>query len=376
MMACRVAPLSLLALLAACGAPAPQEAAQPQPAPIATPALPMAAGLSRQGIEAATFEAQASPPPASAAPSTPAAPAASPTAAIPQHPAGRDAAPATPAPSAPLIRAQILLDRSPFSPGAIDGLDGENLRQAVAAFEAAHDLTVDGQLDAEVFGRLATDSRPVLTDYVITPQDLAGPYIGTLPEDLEGKAKLPALGYATLKEALAERFHMTEALFDALNPGVDLTRAGQTVVVPAVATTPLAEVARIEVDKTSSRVTAFDRSGGIVAVYPATIGSSDRPAPTGNLRVMGVANAPDYTYDPSRVTYGDGKQKLVIAAGPNNPVGVVWIDLSRDTYGIHGTPDPELIGKTASNGCVRLTNWDALQLAAAVKPGVEVIFRS
>ncbi|MDX2335252.1 L,D-transpeptidase [Brevundimonas vesicularis] len=169
---------------------------------------------------------------------------------------------------------------------------------------------------------------------------------------------------------------MTEALFDALNPGVDLSRAGQTIVVPAVATPSLAEVVRIEVDKTSSRVTAFDRSGGVLAVYPATIGSSERPAPTGNLKVVGVAKAPDYTYDPSRLSYGDGKQKLVVAAGPNNPVGVVWIDLSRDTYGIHGTPDPELIGKTASNGCVRLTNWDAQQLAAAVNPGMDVIFRN
>ena len=138
--------------------------------------------------------------------------------------------------------------------------------------------------------------------------------------------------------------------------------------------TPLPAVARIEVDKREKAVKAFDASGALIAFYPATIGSGDNRSPSGNLTVVGVANEPDYLYDPARLSYGPGGKKVSVPAGPNNPVGTVWIDLSRDTYGIHGTPDPSKIGKTASHGCVRLTNWDAEHLAAAVKPGVPVKF--
>ena len=275
-----------------------------------------------------------------------------------------------------MARAQILLDRTRFSPGIVDGLGGENTRQAIAAFEEANDLPVDGELDATVFDRLAAgDSRRVLTDYAITRADLAGPFIGTVPEDIAAMGRLETVGYADAREALAEKFHMSEALLDALNPGVDFGRAGQTIVVAATGPNPLqGEVARIVVDKAESAVRAFAADGRLLAFYPATIGSGDTPSPTGTHTVRAVAPRPNYTYDPSRVSYGDGGGKVVVPPGPNNPVGSVWIDLSRDTYGIHGTPDPAEIGKTASSGCVRLTNWDAEQLAAAVKPGVEVRF--
>ena len=173
---------------------------------------------------------------------------------------------------------------------------------------------------------------------------------------------------------LAERFHVTEARLQGLNPGVDFRRAGQTLVVPAVNDAPLTGVARIVIDKTERSARAFDAEGTLLAFYPATIGSSERPAPSGTGTVVGVAPAPDYTSDPARVSYDRGDERVVVPAGPNNPVGTVWIDLSRDTYGIHGSPDPSKIGKTASNGCVRLTNWDAEQLAAGVKPGVVVRF--
>ena len=349
-------PLFVLGL-AACGAPEPEPV--PAPAPALTEAAAPMGALSRQGIEQAVFTA----PPAT----TPAPAPASGVAAAPPPPVVADPA---------LIRAQILLDRARFSPGVIDGLGGDNTRQAIAALEKAAGLTEDGVLDAEVFARLTgADARTVLTDHVITTEDLAGPFIGAVPADLEAMSKLQTVGYANIRESLAERFHMTEAMLTALNPGVDFTRAGQSIVVPAVAADALpADVARITVDKAERSVRAFDAAGTLLAFYPATIGSSERPAPSGTVTVKGVAPAPNYTYDPSRVSYDRGSKRLVVPQGPNNPVGSVWIDLSRDTYGIHGTPDPSRVGKTFSSGCVRLTNWDAEQLAAHVKPGVEVVF--
>lgn len=337
-------PFALVALTA-CGSPAET------PTPEQPPAVSTPSPLTREAIEAAVFEA--APPPQANGQTTPAAP----------DPA--------------VARAQILLDRANFSPGVIDGLGGDNTRQAIAAFEKAAGLPEDGVLDAEVFRRLtAGDSGRVLADYVITAADLAGPFIGQVPASLPDMARLQTVGYATPLEALAEKFHMTEGLLQALNPGVDFGKAGQSIVVASVAQTDLAgDVARIVVDKTERSVRAYDANDRLLAFYPATIGSSARPAPSGDLSVVGVAPEPNYTYDPDRVSYDRGDRKVIVPPGPNNPVGSVWIDLSRDTYGIHGTPDPSKVGKTFSSGCVRLTNWDAEQLAAKVKPGVKVTFR-
>lgn len=333
-----------LVFLTACGSPA--ETPKPEQPSAASPAP----ALTREAIEAAVFQA--------------AAPV-----------ANGQAAPAAPDPA--IARAQILLDRANFSPGVIDGLGGDNTRQAIAAFEKAAGLPEDGVLDAEVFRRLtAGDAGKVLADHTITAADLAGPFIGQVPSDLQAMSKLAAVGYTTPLEALAEKFHMTEGLLRALNPGVDFGKTGQTIVVSAVAQTDLtADVARIVVDKTERSVRAYDANDRLLAFYPATIGSSTRPAPSGDLTVVGVAPEPNYTYDPDRVSYDRGDRKVIVPAGPNNPVGSVWIDLSRDTYGIHGTPDPSKVGKTFSSGCVRLTNWDAEQLASRVKPGVRVVFR-
>ena len=332
-----------LAVLAACGSPA--ETPRPEQAPVAETA---ASALNREAVEAAVFETVAAP--------------------VEGQPARPDAATA---------RAQILLDRANFSPGVIDGLGGDNTRQAIAAFEKAAGLPQDGVLDAEVFRRLTSgDDGRVLTDYTITAADLAGPFIGQVPADLTDMAKLQTVGYATPLEMLAEKFHMTEGLLQALNPGVDFGKAGQTIVVAAVAQTELTgDVAHIVVDKAERSVRVYDAADKLLAFYPATIGSSARPAPSGELTVVGVAPEPNYTYDPDRVSYDRGDRKVIVPPGPNNPVGSVWIDLSRDTYGIHGTPDPSKVGKTFSSGCVRLTNWDAEQLASKVKPGVRVTFR-
>lgn len=283
---------------------------------------------------------------------------------------------AQPQPDPALIRAQVLLERARFSPGAIDGLDGSNMRQAISAFQAAQGLPVNGQLDAEVMGRLrAAGVGAITSTYEITQQDLAGPYLGTVPTDLAAQGQAAHMGYANVIEALAERFHVTEALLRAMNPGADFNRVGQALLVPAINRTPLpADVDHIDVDKKEGSVKAYDADNKLIAYFPATIGSGDNPTPTGTVKVNGVARNPDYTYDPSKLSYGDGKEKVVVKPGPNNPVGVVWIDLNKPSYGIHGTPDPELVGKTASHGCVRLTNWDAWTLADKVKPGVTVRF--
>ena len=276
-----------------------------------------------------------------------------------------------------LIKVQVLLDRANFSPGVIDGRDGSNMRNALAAFEQAHGLAADGAVNAAAETALTeADPGPVTQDYVLTADDVKGPFLGTVPTTMEALSKLTHIGYATAAEGLAEKFHMDEALLRALNPGADFTVAGTSVVVVRPNAGALAaQVARIEVDKTSNQVRAFDAGGKIVAVFPATVGSTERPAPSGDWAVRTVAPNPTYGYDPTRLTFGDTKGgKLTIAAGPNNPVGAAWIDLTKDTFGIHGSPDPTKIGKAASHGCVRLTNWDVIALSRAVKHGTVVSF--
>ncbi|WP_293357080.1 L,D-transpeptidase [Phenylobacterium sp.] len=275
-----------------------------------------------------------------------------------------------------LIRAQVLLDRAHFSPGVIDGQDGENVKNAIAAYERANGLPEDGVLDADVWAKLTADTGPILVDYAITPADAAGPYTPSIPKDYARMAKLDRLGFSGPLEALAERFHMDPALLQALNPGADFGAAGTKIVVayPAREALP-AKVATIEVDKARKQVRAYDAAHKLLAAYPATVGSGDLPTPSGEWAVRTIAPAPTWTYDPSRLNFGDRTAgKLTIQAGPNNPVGAVWIDLTKDTYGIHGAPEPRLVGKTASHGCVRLTNWDAVQLSKAVEKGTRVVF--
>ncbi len=274
-----------------------------------------------------------------------------------------------------LVKAEILLDRANFAPGVIDGKMGENVHNALKAFDKAHGLPVSDELNAQTWQALTADTAPVLKVYTITAADIAGPYSPNVGEDFVKLSKLPAAGYTSVTEALAERFHMDGDFLTQLNPNADFSKAGTQLVVVDPGTGVLPEVASIDVSKATKSVTAYDANHKVVAVFPATVGSTERPSPKGTWKVKGVAQNPDYTYDPSKLTWGPKSAgKLHIPPGPNGPVGVVWIALTAPDYGIHGTPDPHTIGKTASHGCVRLTNWDAEELSKAVKPGVKVTF--
>jgi lipoprotein-anchoring transpeptidase ErfK/SrfK len=298
---------------------------------------------------------------------------------VAKQPAGTVAAPDKPNNAGGLVDTvalQAALDRAGFSPGVIDGKAGRKTKTAIRAFQAHAGLPATGEPDAATLAALAPDAQPALRQYVVTADDAA--QIGPNPRGWVDKSKLPHLGYTSLEALVAERGHCTRALLARLNPGMNpiTIKPGDALQIPNIETSaaiPRAE--RIEVDFGAKTVRAYDKAGQEAALFHCSIAKERAKRPSSNCTVRTVTRNPEYLFDPKRwPEVKDVKQKLLIPAGPRNPVGLCWIGLSLKGYGIHGTPEPEMIGKTGSHGCFRLTNWDALRLAKMVQPGTPVQF--
>lgn len=271
-----------------------------------------------------------------------------------------------------LLRAQILLERAHFSPGEIDAGAGTNTTRAIAAFQRARGLPGTGELDDATWTALDADTTPVLESYIVTDADAAGPYVA-VPGRMLAKAKLKKLGYGSIDEMLGERFHSSPTLLHRLNPGKAFV-AGAELLVPRIDAAPLAAASRVLVLGDDYSVNLVDDDGRIYARFPATYGSVHDPLPVGDWDIRGVWRNPTYHYNPK--LFWDGNRndpKATIQPGPNNPVGVAWISLSKPHVGIHGTPEPSRISKTQSHGCIRLTNWSVLQVATAVGTDTPVL---
>ncbi len=273
-----------------------------------------------------------------------------------------------------IVAVQVMLDRSRHSPGVIDGREGGNTDRAIEYYREANGLGsgtgVDNQLIASLMDNYGGD---IFRTYTITEKDVSRKFY-EIPEEFHEMADMEKVGYRNATEMLAERFHMDQDFLTALNPDADFSQAGTKLVIVSHGDNQLdADIAKIEIRKGENTVVGLDDAGEVVVSYPATIGSSEFPSPSGSMQVAAIAPAPNYTFDPDDQEWGPDKT-FIIPPGPNNPVGGTWIDLGKDGYGIHGSPDPQMVAKRASHGCVRLTNWDAAAFAKAVPTGIPVVF--
>jgi lipoprotein-anchoring transpeptidase ErfK/SrfK len=323
----------------------------------------------------------------------------------------------------PLMQAQVVLDRIGFTPGVIDGKMGMSTVNALKGFQEARGLQITGELDQPTQQALAEWQRIPATRVVTIPPEFANDSFVQIPKDRKDQAKLETMGYASLGEKIAERFHTTEEVLAELNPqlagGVALPadaqagandtaskakpviayKAGMQLRVPNIGAdkfdpaavkdpkwadtlrllgvgTDQPKAASIEVDKSDQVLRVLDAGGKLIAQYTATMGSSEFPLPIGTWKILAVGHNPPWQYNPALLANADKSDpKLEIPPGPNSPIGVVWLDLSKEHYGIHGTDEPSHIGRAESNGCIRLTNWDAARLAQMVSPGIKAVFR-
>lgn len=272
-----------------------------------------------------------------------------------------------------VVRAQILLDRARFSPGEIDGHYGTDLGIAIKGYQEAHDLKPDGVIGPQMWKLLNEDQRPLLKSYTISAADVHGPFM-TIPKDVEEQARLNWMGYESAAEGLAEKFHLSRRLLAELNPGKSFDKAGEAIEVPAVERGPVRHAVRVVVSKSKRTVSAYAAGNKLLAQYPATMGGEHDPLPIGHWTINVVQRYPWFYYDPVHFwNASPDEAKAKLPPGPRNPAGVVWMGLSKKHYGIHGTPDPGRVRHGESYGCIRLTNWDALDLSHMVVRGTPAI---
>ncbi len=299
-----------------------------------------------------------------------------------------------------ILKAQVILDHLGFGPGVLDGRMGRSTVAAIEGFQESRGLKQTGALDQATVHALSRYNgvQPTRT-LRLTAKALSGPYIYPFPADPEQQAKLPGLYYRSPMEKLAEMFHTTPEVLLALNSPDTRLAPGAPVVFPNALPTSRAydpslpddwratldmlnvdanqpKGAKIVVDKSESVLRVLDKDGKLVAQFMATMGSTHDPLPIGHWKINGADTNPKFHYNPDLFWDADADdEKATLPPGPNGPVGVVWLDLSKPHYGIHGTSEPTTIGRTQSHGCIRLTNWDAARLALMVKPGTPAIFQ-
>lgn len=273
-------------------------------------------------------------------------------------------------------RAHVLLNNAHASPGAIDGTSGKNTLKAIASFQQMNGIKPNGILTQETWDKLVAlhGTKPAFIEYTITADDLKVPLAKSIPHDYALQAKMPGLYYTSMSEMLAEKFHMDESFLKMLNPGANFSKVGQKIIVTNIRNDLPEDIHLIVAHKGAKQLYLFNGKNQMVGSFPATIGGTDTPSPTGTYKVTGVAKNPHYSYSPSNFLQGNNTKPLSLPPGPNGPVGNIWISLSKRSFGIHGTPNPSMISKSFSHGCIRLTNWDANDLGRKVKNGTTVRF--
>lgn len=298
------------------------------------------------------------------------------------------------------LQVQVILDHLGFAPGVLDGRPGQSLTAAIKGFQESRNLPVTGKLDQATGAQLDRyKGWPAVRTLRLSADSLAGPFVNPFPSKPEDQAKLASLAYRSRMEKLAEMFHTTPAVLIALNSPDTPLRPGTPVVFPNALPTSRAydaklpadwrktlndlnvdanepQGAKVVVDKSDQVLRVLDANDRLVAQFSATMGSEHDPLPIGSWKIQGFSYNPKFHYNPA--LFWDAKatdKAATLPPGPNGPVGVIWIDLSKPHYGIHGTPEPTTIGRAESHGCIRLTNWDAARLSLMIKPGTPAVFQ-